>query len=525
MMQDDKKGRTMKAKVLSAAALAAAVAVVMSGCAADDGGTGAPAGGDNVLRVAFKTAAPSTLDPATGSAGSDGTILWTIFDGLTSFDPETLEVEPRLAESWEWIDPVTLELELVPDAVFHDGTPVDAEAVKFNLDRNAAGEDDVKIAADLANVESVEAVDDTTVVLHLATPSASMLLTLADRAGMMISPTALEKDPAGFANAPVGAGPFQFVRWDTNSVIEVEKFEDYWNADAVELDGIEFQLMPDPQTRLNALRSGDVDLIYNVDPSTVATLEEDANVTVESAPSLAYYQLFMNLGSAPFDSLQVRQAVAMAIDRDELVTAVMGDHGEAAWMPVPSQSFAFTEELSGEPAYDPDRARELLAQGGYPDGFEVDMALELGSLNARRAEIIADQLSRIGITVNLLPGETAANTAKYLDGTITLLNQQWTGRLDPAQTYRGQFAENAFTNVGHFVDPRIEPALVAGEEAPTQEERAEAYSELNQVLIDQAFNVPLYFLDDIVAYSNRVEGFVPNLLAKPRFDGVSLGGR
>lgn len=516
------KGTKMKAKKLTIASLALAVIVAMTGCAGSDGDT--PAAGDNVLRVAFKTAAPSSLDPATGSAGSDGTILWTIFDGLTSFDPETLEVEPRLAQSWEWVDPVTLQLELVPGALFQDGTAVDAEAVKFNLDRNAAGEGEVKIKADLANVESVEAVGETTVILHLKTPSASLLLTLADRAGMMVSPTAYEADPEGFASNPVGAGPFEFVKWDTNSLIEVTKFEDYWNADAVSLDGIEFYLMPDPQTRLNALRSGDVDLIYSVDPSTVETIEADENLTVESAPSLAYYELFMNLGVAPFDNLQVRQAIAMAIDRDALVKAVQGDNGEAAWMPVPSQSFAFTEDLKGEPKYDPERAKELMIDAGYGDGFEVDMAFELGSLNARRAEIIAAQLAEIGVTVNLLPGETAANTAKYLDGTITLLNQQWTGRLDPAQTYRGQFSPTAFTNVGGFVDPRIDEALIAGEEGATLEERAAAYTTLNEVLIEQAFNVPLYYLADIVAYNNRVQGFVPNLLAKPRFDGVTLGG-
>jgi ABC-type transport system substrate-binding protein len=516
------KGTKMTAKKLTIASLAISVVVAMTGCAAASGGEQAKV--DNVLKVAFKTAGPSSLDPATGNSGSDGTILWAIFDGLTSFDQETLEIEPRLAESWEWIDPLTLQLELVPGAVFQDGTPVDAEAVKFNLDRNAAGEGEVKIKADLANVTSVEAVGDTTVVLNLAAPSASLLLTLADRPGMMISPTAYKADPEGFVRKPVGAGPFEFVKWDTNSVIEVTKFEDYWNADKVALDGIDFYLMPDPQTRLNALRSGDVDLIYSIDPSTVETLEGDANLTVESAPSLAYYELFMNLGVAPFDNLQVRQAISMAIDRDALVKAVQGDHGEAAWMPVPSQSFAYTPGLEGEPKYDPEAAKDLMVEAGHKDGFEIDMAFELGSLNARRAEIIKAQLAEIGITVNLLPGETAANTTKYLDGTITLLNQQWTGRLDPAATYRGQFSANAFTNTGKFVDPRIEPALLAGESGTTLEERSDAYDTLNELLIEQAFNVPLYYLADIVAYDNRVKGFVPNLLAKPRFDGVSLRG-
>lgn len=503
------------------ASVAIALMLAVTGC-----GTGGnvSASDENILRVAFKTSNPSTLDPATGSAGSDATILWTVFDTLIGFDQETLEAEPRLAKSWTWQDPLTLELSLVPDATFQDGTPMDADAVKFNLDRSRAGEGEVKIKADLANVQSIDAVNATTVVLHLGKPSASLLLTLADRAGMMISPTAFKADPTGFGRNPVGAGPYKFVKWTTGSLIEVAEYTGYWNSEETKLDGIQFFLMPDPQTRLNALRSGDVDLIYSVDPSTVPTLKNESSLTVVQAPSLAYYQLFMNTGQAPFDNVKVRQAISMAIDRDALAKAVEGEYGEAAWMPVPSGSFAFSPSFKGKPKFNPAEAKKLLIEAGYPNGFTFDMAFEVGSLNARRSEIIRAQLTEIGVTVNLLPSETATATARYLEGEVPVLNNQWTGRLDPAATYGGQFSANAFTNTGNFEDPRIQAALDAGDAGKTQEERAASYRTLNQLLIDEGFNVPLYFTANLVAHNERVLGFISNPLAKPRFDGVSLTG-
>ncbi|MBB3009875.1 ABC transporter substrate-binding protein [Cupriavidus alkaliphilus] len=484
---------------------------------------GKPAGdatAGNTLRVAFRAQNPGTLDPHNGTEGSEHVILWTIFATLLNFDPETLQPTPGLAASWRWVDGKTLRLKLVEGAIFQDGTPLDAAAVKFNLDRLVSAK--ATIAADLAAVSSVEASGTHEVTLHLKYPAASVLLALADRAGMMVSPTALERDPRGFGRNPVGAGPYRFVEWVSGDRIRVAKFDRYHVAGEPRLDGILFRLMPDPETRLNALRSGDVDLIYDVDPASLPTLQQQGNLQTVVSKSLAYFEMYINMAKPPFDQVKVRRALSMAIDRHALIAAVQQGHGEPAWSPMPSSEWAYTPAIANQPPYDVEQARRLLAEAGLPDGFAFKMAFEAGAINERRAEVIQAQLARIHVKVELLPSETAQAISRYLSGEVPVLNNRWTGRIDPAMTYAGQFSRNGFTNVGKHESPGLLAAMAQGESTTDLAQRARAYATVNRILLEEAFNIPLFFQAGIVAYDKRVQGFVPNLLSKPRFDGVSL---
>jgi ABC-type transport system substrate-binding protein len=451
--------------------------------------------------------------------------LWAIYDSLIHFDKD-MNPQPGLAKSWTWPSPTQLRLELIEGNRFHDGTPFDAEAVRFNLDRIRAGGAGIMIASDLAAVQSVEVPSPTTVNITLSRPNASLLLTLSDRAGMMVSPTALQQDADAVERTPVGAGAFKFDKWTPGDRIDVSKADTYWDTDATKLSGISFRLMPDPQTRLNALRAGDIDFIYEVDPESFSSIEHDAALDHQTSPTLAYYQLFFDMSRKPFYDRRVRQAIAMSINRTALVNAVLGPGGgEPAWMPMPADHWAYTPALEATPSFDTDKARQLLASAGHADGFTFEMAFENGALNERRAEIIKSSLADVGITVNLKPNDTASTTSAFVvDKTVDVLNSRWTGRPDPATTYFGEFAENGFTNVGRYVNPALDKALQDGEATPDQAARKAAYATANEILIDEAFNVPLYFQKNIVVYNKRVQGFEGSLLGKPRFDGVSLSG-
>lgn len=505
------------------AARAAACVLLVSATAC--GGPAGGAGSRDTLRVGFVTSNPTSLDPAKGTAGSDHTILWSIYDSLIRFDKD-MNPEPGLAKSWKWVSPTHLRLDLVKGDKFQDGTAFDAEAVKFNLDRVRRGGEGIMIASDLAAVKDVRVSGPLTVDILTSRPAASLLLTLSDRAGMMVSPAALRKDEAALERHPVGAGAFTFDQWTPGDRIELKKAGTYWDADSTKLAGISYRLMPDTQTRLNALQAGDVDFTYNVDPESFKGVANDPALAHDNSLTLAYYQLYLNLAEKPFDDVRVRRAVAMSIDREALVRAVLGDGGgEAAWMPVPSAHWAYTASLKGKPAFDPAAAKRLLARAGHAHGLSFDMAFETGSLNERRAEIIKSSLAKVGITVNLRPNDTAATTAAFIENqTVQALNNRWTGRPDPATTYFGEFSENGFTNVGHFVDEDLDAALRAGEAGKDQAARAAAYAKANQILIDTGFNVPLYFQKDTAVFGKRVKGYQPSLLGKPRFDGVSVSG-
>ena len=191
---------------------------------------------------------PSSLDPATGGAGSDHAFLFTMYDTLTEWDFETLKPKPGLAESWSFTDPTTFVLNIRPGVTFHDGTPLDAEAVKFNLERNKS-DPKSNIKADLASMASVEVTGPMQVTLKLNTPDAALPGILSDRAGMMVSPTALKAASAGnVARTPVGAGAYAFVSWADGEKIVVKRNEKYWKPNRPYPDGIEFSIIPELTT-------------------------------------------------------------------------------------------------------------------------------------------------------------------------------------------------------------------------------------------------------------------------------------
>ena len=209
---------------------------------------------------------PSSLDPATGGAGSDHAFLFTMYDTLTEWDFETLKPKPGLAESWKFTDPNTLVLNIRAGVTFHDGTPLDAEAVKFNLERNKS---DAKsnIKADLGSMASAEVTGPMQVTLKLSTPDAALPGILSDRAGMMVSPTAVKAASAGTLNrTPVGAGAYAFVSWADGEKIVIKRNEKYWKPNRPYPDGIELSIIPELTTGARSVTAGQNDLIYQLPP-------------------------------------------------------------------------------------------------------------------------------------------------------------------------------------------------------------------------------------------------------------------
>src|SRR5690625_2072992 len=211
-------------------------------------------GSDSILKVAAM-ANPSSMDPATGGSGADHILLYPVFDTLVEWDYDTLEPKPGLAKSWAYPDPQTLVLTLQEGVRFHDGTPFDAEAVKFNLDRNRSDQRS-NIRTELITVESVDVTGPLEVTLKLKEPDTSLVLILSDRAGMMVSPTAVQKLGENHDRNPVGAGPMKFVSWSDGERIELTKNTDYWKKNRPLVGGISFRIIPDSATRLRAVQSG-----------------------------------------------------------------------------------------------------------------------------------------------------------------------------------------------------------------------------------------------------------------------------
>lgn len=483
------------------------------------GGESSSDSADGPLRVAAQADA-SSLDPIRSTSGYDRMLLYPVYDTLISFD-QSLQPAPGLATAWEWKDSTTLALTLREGVTFHDGTTFDAEAVKFNIER-AKGEGS-KIVGDLASIESVDVVDSQHVVLNLAQPDSALIMnTLADRGGMMVSPTAAEKAGGDLSAAPVGTGGWSFVKANRGSTIEYTKFDDYWDSDAVRAPTLTFSIMTDPKTRVSALKSGQIDVANEIAPSDAESLASSSNAELAESDRLQLSVMYVDQASEELADPRVRRAINLAIDREAIAEAAYFGHATPASALYPSDYWA-APAAGGTFAHDPDGAKELLSEAGMTDGLTVSAITNSDTASVRLAEILKDQLAEAGITLEIQPMELVqATTSFFADRKAPLLISVWTGRPDPVGAYRALFSEAGFYNAGHVGTPAFEKLLGEVSAVTEESERAGLIGDLGDVIHDESLIVPIAHQSALVGLSSSVKGFENNLLGQPKFIGVSV---
>lgn len=499
------------------------------GAAAAAGVMGLPGGGhaqaaNGRLRVA-SLANPSSLDPATGGAGSDHVSLYNFYDTLVDWDPDTLSAKPGLARSFVFSDPVTLVLELQEGVTFHDGTPLDAEAVKFNLDRNRSAQVS-NIRGDLASVESVDVSGPLQVTLRLKEPDAALPLILSDRAGMMVSPTALGKSADGrIDRAPVGAGPWKLVSWTDGERIVAEAHEGYWRENLPGARQLELVIIPEASTRLRAVQSGQVDIAYQISERQLPMVERNPNLTLANSPTLYNYLLYLNASRGPLKDVRVRQAINLAIDRDAYVFATQAGVGEAARMNLPKSHWAYSADAEEFTAHNLERARALMAEAGFPDGIELDFRGFPDQAHVQRQEVVLSQLAKIGVRGRFTNAPIAEASGRFFGeeklGDVHL--SAWTGRPDPSLTYALLYSEGSYYNAGRVAPPEgFAEAIAASRSSSDQAERAKALATVQRLAMESAMTIPLSFRSEVDAVAKNVHDHQANLLGKPKFRQVTF---
>jgi len=477
-----------------------------------------------ILRISAP-ANPSSLDPATGGAGSDHAFLFTMYDTLTEWDFETLKPKPGLAESWSFSDPTTLVLNIRSGVTFHDGTPFDAEAVKFNLERNKS-DPKSNIKADLAAMESAAVTGPMQVTLKLNTPDAALPGILSDRAGMMVSPTALKASSAGnVTRTPVGAGAYAFVSWADGEKIVVKRNEKYWKPNRPYPDGIELSIIPELTTGSRSVTAGQNDLMYQLPPRQKAIMERVSNIKIVNGPTLYVFQIFLNWAKPPFDNIKVRQAFNFAIDRVSFVKAALAGLAEPAYMNLPKSHWAYDKSVAELYPYDPDKARKLLAEAGFKEGTVIEIGGYTDQDSVQRQEILIEQFRKAGMTVKFVNSPIAEASASFFGAEKrgSGLLAAWTGRPDPSLTYSLMFTKDAYYNGGRApVPPELEAAIKASRASEDIEERRKAFAIVQRLVMENAFVAPLAFQFELVAMNKKVQGYRPNLLGKPKYDDVWL---
>ena len=273
--------------------------------------------------------------------------------------------------------------------------------------------------------------------------------------------------------------------------------------------------------------SGQADLAYHLDGRQKPLVEKMPTLSGAISSTIYVYQLYMNMARKPMDDVRVRQAINYAIDRQAFIRATMAGAGEPAYMNLPESHWAFDKDTAGLYPYDPEKAKALLAEAGYPDGIELDLRGYNDQSSVQMQEVLLAQFAKAGIRGRFRTGTIADMSAAYFGQQKTgdMLLSAWTGRPDPSLSYSLMYTEDAYFNAGSVAPPEgFNDALLASRSSDDLEERKTALAQVQRLVMENALVAPLAFRQSIVASNDRVSGYQNNLLGKPKFNGVSLKG-
>lgn len=346
---------------------------------------------------------PPHLDPTSAAAGAIDSVLYSnVFEGLTRFMSDG-SVVPGLAESWEISDDgLTYTFKLREGVTFHDGTAMDAEDVKFSLDRINAEDSANAQKALYAAISEVNVIDPATVEVKLSEQNGSMLFNLAWGDAVIVAPESIDN----IKQQPVGTGAFRFDSWTQGDKIELSRNADYWGTPA-QLEAATFKFISDPTAAFAAVMAEDVDVFAGFPaPENMPQFEADPRFQVIVGSTEGETILSTNNTRAPFDNVMVREAMAHAIDRQAIINGAMFGLGTPIGTHFAPHNPAYVD-LTSMSAYDPEKAKALLAEAGFPDGFETTLHLPPPSYARRGGEIIAAQLAEVGIKAEITNVEWA----------------------------------------------------------------------------------------------------------------------
>jgi peptide/nickel transport system substrate-binding protein len=446
-------------RVRAAAAAAVVGALVLTGCAstaADD------AAGDETEPAVLRWAAtlPAHWDPVVQGSGFSFNLTALAYASLTEIN-EDGDAVPGLAESWDYNeagDAVTFHLR--GGLEFQDGEPVDAEAVKLYIER-AKTQENSALHGDLTSIDHVTADSELDVTVHLTQVDHQIPLLLGRRVAQITSPKAAE-DPAKLDQWPVGAGPFTVTEYVPESHIYFEKNDEYWDAENIHIDRIELSAAPEPSTLVASIETGVYDFAYGLAPAQYDAAI-DAGLDVAEHPVYSASNISLNTNKAPFNDPAVVEAVRYAIDREEFLDKVAFGRGYTTTQPFPEGYIAYDEESADLWPYDPDKAKEILADAGYEPGeIVVDFVVSAESVSN---EIVQSQLAAIGITANIQVAPDWATPFFAKD--LVLSTYGTTGRESPVQTLTAHFGPAGPLNLSAPTVPDgFEEAIKVARETP-----------------------------------------------------------
>lgn len=480
-----------------------------------------------------------TLDPADTTDGESSAVVLNIFEPLLRFQREKTLVEPGLATEWKVSpDKLTWTFKLRKGVKFHDGTLLNAEAVKFNYDRQMDEKSPWRFKAKMeywhlffGAVTAIEAPAEDTVVFRLKMADATFLTNLALFNMGIASPTAIKKHGENVFKNPVGTGPYQFKAWIRNEKIILKRFPDYW-GEAPKIDMLIYKPVPDNAVRLLELENGSIDVLDGINPDDVPRIRQNPALKLITQPGLNVGYLALNNLKKPLDNLKVRQAINYAINKPALVKAFFaeGSLGTVAVNPMPPTIWGYNHQVK-DYDYNPEKAKQLLREAGHPNGFSLKLwtmpiARPYMPQPQRIAEAIQADLKAVGIETQIVSFEWGTYLDKLSGSEHDMALAGWIGDngdpdnflytlLDKENTQKGSAANYAF-----YRGEEVHQILVKARTVYDQTERTRLYEQAQVLIKQDAPWVPLFHSTQMMATLAGVDGFYLHPVGEKKFNTI-----
>jgi peptide/nickel transport system substrate-binding protein len=465
------------------------------------------------------SAEPDMLDPTLSRSLYSRYVFETMCEKLYDVDQDA-NLVPQLATALPETsaDGKTVTIPVRTDAVFSDGTKLDSSAVKTTLERGLTNPQSGR-TSELGPISSIDTPDPATVVVHFKEPFTPFTAALADRAGMIMSPTALKKYGDDFANHPSCVGPFKFSKRVPQNSIEVVRDSNYYDADKVHLDKIVWRILTDAGIRAANLRSGDVLVADTISPQDVGELSKDSSLSVLQSQSLGYQGVTFNIGNVdgvgtppkPIDrpdaqQAEVRQAFEYAIDREGLVKAVFNGQYDVACSPIAPASPYSTPAVQKCRPHDPEKAKELLKKAGVSTPYKISMLESNTPDSLRLAQALQAMVKEGGFDLKIQPVEYTSLLDQEDRGDFDALQLGWSGRVDPDANITSFVGTGGSLNVAGYSNPAVDKLLDQARQAQDLKTRQQLYAKMNTILANDDPIVYLYRQRNITGVSKKVAG-------------------
>lgn len=461
----------------------------------------------------------TSLDPHIGKQLRAFTVSSNMFEQIVKFD-DKMQVAPSLAKSWERLSPTEIRFKLRDDVKWHNGEPFTADDVKFSYDRMIATPN---VANNISFLESSRVEDKYTIVLKTKYPYAPVLAALTTPPCSIVPKKVVEADPKGFALKPVGTGPYKFVEWKPDDYVKLEAWSGYYGEKA-ETKYVIMKVVPESTQRSIMLETGEIDVAYDIPPSDVARIQKSKSMTLLQGESMKVSDLNINVKSkGPLGNKLVRQAIAYAIDREGIVKHVLSGIGIPGTVSVPPAAFGYNPAIKGS-AYDVAKAKALMKQAGFPNGFNCSIWVDDDQVYTEIATVIQNQLSEIGINLKIEVMKQATKQNRLYEKQDFDMNISFFNNLvgDADYNLYSNYHPKSASNNSYYENKEVTDLIIKSREQFKDAERKATFDKIYSILLDEVPSIALYYDKLSVGVTNKVEDFTLNRIGAHKYANVKV---